>query len=363
MKKSKPCRVGSFALWYEKKEKEKEELGKEEELTAVLNFNLWTQCHWKNDISFFDVGFDITNMQLSQKILFYIPFKVSEDKIYDLSGKISSAEITDVIFNEDYSVKDIPQTGYKEVYTEDDNLKFVISELDKKRNFEIENKYSGTVVIIKTEEIYNIYNQTANKDSNERNNHFYFRFRIICDKATDFIHEFKPKGWSFQSFISDIFTVDFRYNSRRNLNHDLRIDLLTKKAKNQNVEFIQYEKLHFFLMTKADADIDDSAKPRMLEQDIWDNYVNNNDANDNDTNDIVAYHISDKPISDKPKQVKDSWEYFTKIHIYKSKVWIYIIVTLLISIVGGVGGSMVVGVGGKLIDKLGKILWHILSRT
>lgn len=289
--------MDSFAFWCQKKD------GRTESVTAIMNFNLWTQCGWdkcKTFRDFLDVGFLISNLKATEKLFFYIPFEIGKEDIVDLGCKLTQSKILNAIFNENYCVTDIgnQQKHWLVKDSESSTAKVVFDlSLLKGNNYAVQKIYGGTLVTIDSSNVMNYSGADNNRD-------FYMRFRIRCDAAS-FIREFKPKKSFLQSTIASTYIIDFRFNNLRSLDSDL-----IENAQSKNHEFIYFTKLHFFLMTKADIEVDGNSCPRELEEDIWQNYVDNRD-----TADVVAYHSSKKNDS---HQTSLAWEYFTKLKVNKS---------------------------------------------
>lgn len=84
----------SFAFWYEAD-------NIIENISAKLNFNLWTECKFKNNPTFLDIGFLLTNWENIKKLNFFVPFNVCESNISDLGESLKTAELACAIFNED----------------------------------------------------------------------------------------------------------------------------------------------------------------------------------------------------------------------------------------------------------------------
>lgn len=293
-----------------------------EEITADIHFNLWTQCHWKTDDTYLDVGFIISNVKLTKELCFYIPFKVASQDVEDIGQKITNTETLDVIFNEDYAITQYPNSEFWKV-TDESHSKVIFNlyVLDSAHDYVVDvEKYSGTLITIKLESIYKLFREVKSKDPNWEDQKIYFRFRIKlkCNKSLSFIREFKPNDNFLQSTVTSTYIIDFHYNSRRNMNSALSRNI--KEAGSNNIKYVKYKKLHFFLMTKADVNVDGNSKPRMLEQGVWDGYVDGND-----TKDIVAYHVKsvteskESDVSDEDRtKIRDSWDFFAKIHANKS---------------------------------------------
>lgn len=296
----------SFAFWYEKNETANDNV------TAVMHFNLWTQCGWKGkkrSEEYLDIGFILSHIDCASKLYFYIPFAVKSEEFIDLGKKLNNNELLDAVFNENYSYSTIPDTDHCLVKAADGSVVFDLCYLEKGVNVSIANEFEGTLLSFDVKNILDYKDADKSRD-------FYFRFRIKSHDFPNLIRKYKPKDSFLQSTIATTYIIDFRFNNKRNLGRQI-----LNAAQSQKNDFIEFTKFHFFLMTKANIDVDGSSHPRELEKDIWKSYVD-----DHDTTDIVAYHNSKKNESEEKKTFL-SWEYFTKVKVNQS-TWLILIVYL-----------------------------------
>ncbi len=96
----------------------------------------------------------------------------------------------------------------------------------------------------------------------------YIRFRISSKKLFELAQEIKNKDFLFESAISLNKFIDFRFNDIRTLDTTLLQEMNKKNAE------MEFEKIHFLLMTKADVDIINSnSAERLLEDNVWYKYM------------------------------------------------------------------------------------------
>ena len=97
----------SFAFWYEEVSKDQEN-GEEKRLSALMNFNLWSQCDWGVEHPYLDIGFKVENLSLAKTLFLYLPLFIPEphnNYIADLGEKFTKTELIDAVFNENYSAE------------------------------------------------------------------------------------------------------------------------------------------------------------------------------------------------------------------------------------------------------------------
>lgn len=321
--------MGSMAFWYKKSQ-----TNGSVQLDAVMNFNLWTQCK-ANVGSFLDIGFMISGITAAEKLYYYIPF--SNATIEDLSPKINNSKSIGAIFNEKYSITDIPNTKRfwpVEDETEHANAKraFVIyawGNGDNDSAFSTVRCSEGTGVRVEIDankiiqQVSNLKTSRVSKDDK-----FYFRFRVkIPDpkQADTIVRKYTPPNSFLQSTLATTYIVDFRFDDLRSLPDSIS-DMIVQTCN----EFVNVSKLHFFLMTKAHVDVETGARDislRELEDKTWDEYIDKRF----ETKDIVAFHCAEKQKSG-GKAIRQ-WEFFAKIKVNNSTFSVVSIYLLALGII------------------------------
>ena len=306
--------MGSMAFWYEKNQ-----ANRSSKIEAVMNFNLWTQCGAEAE-SFLDIGFMISGISAAKKLFYYIPF--AKASVEDLSSKINKAKAIGAIFNEKYSVIDMPGTNRfwpVQDETEHANVKkaFVIYAWSNSGSDGAVTTVdcadsSGVCIEIDVvkimQQIDNLQNSRVSKDDK-----FYFRFRVkIPDpkQADTIVRKYTPPNSFLQSTLATTYIVDFRFDDLRSLP-----ERISDKIAQTCNEFVNVSKLHFFLMTKAHVDVETGARDislRELEDKTWDEYIDERF----ETKDVVAFHCAEKQKKDE-KPIRQ-WEFFAKIKVNNS---------------------------------------------
>lgn len=322
--------MGSMAFWYEKKQSTTGA-----EFNAVMNFNLWTQCDAKS-ASFLDIGFKISCISAAKKLYYYIPFtEESAKSVEDLSLKINNSKAIGAIFNEKYSVTDIPESNrFWPIKDANNSIAFVVYSWkgvssDSAVQIVQSDYEDGVCLEIDVDKIRQQVASIPNAQFTE-NDVFYFRFRVkIPDPKQNntIVRKYTPQNSFLQSTLATTYIVDFRFDDLRSLPEAISSKIITS-----GTDFVPVSKLHFLMMTKAHVDVETGARDislRELEYKTWDNYI----GNKFDTKDVVAYHCAEKVKNDHPP-IKQ-WEFFAKIKVNNSTwkvVVIYLLVLALISI-------------------------------
>ena len=316
----------SFAFWYEKKDAE----DSQEELSAVMNFNLWHECGWgtkrcrfgrtrKNKYPYLDIGFKLRNLHLAQKLYFFLPFQLSEDEkaehLVDLGEKFNKTELVDAIFNESYTTT---IAANRKVIRVEDSIgqKFDIYQLDMIHDVHLEPFADGTIMQIPTHNI--------RASGREEQGEYYLRFRIQGKPLPFLIHEYKTPSMAFQSIFNTTHMIDFRYHNIRSLHKSL----IERFSQGKN-RIVRVSAVHFLLVTKAFIDVvgKDFKSTRKLEQGVWKDYVEGND-----TEDLVAYHHVNK--AGPEEEYIPSSELFIKYKVERSLLLPYLLFTIALGACG-----------------------------
>lgn len=146
--------VGSFLFWYDRIDSKENN----NEVTATLNFNLWSDCGWKCG-SYLDIGLKLTNLKVAQKLHLYIPFAVDIKNITDLGHYMingtNSSELCSAIFNEDLTMRAEEQNSKVGIASNGKGEYLRIFELLEKSDLTLLPKYEGTVITIDATKICN----------------------------------------------------------------------------------------------------------------------------------------------------------------------------------------------------------------
>lgn len=311
----------SFAFWYEADKKV-------ENIFAKLNFNLWTECGWKKNPQYLDIGFLLNNWGNAKKLNFFVPFKVEVNNICDLGEFFKVPELASAIFNE--NLQPAPEENLKcfEIKNKDNDSSFLIYCLDENKDLHFESYNEsdneldvGTIISI----------DLSNK-SLDKSKQLYFRFRIKDTNFENLVKNYSSDTHGLQSVFNTTYTVDFRFLNKRTLNKSL-LEMINKHF------IMPIDSIHFLLMTKTHVNlITTDCQGRKLEEKIWNAYINNNPSND-----LIAYHFRTKfkTIEMKNnteivhwKNIYGACDYFIKYEIEKS-IWpLYLLLTIGLGTIG-----------------------------
>lgn len=318
----------SFAFWYRCKQN-KNAPEKKNVVSAVMNFNLWSQCGW-DGAPLLDIGFKVDSLDMAEELYFFLPFSTPPGEktkyIEDLGCKFQQTELVDAIFNESYATTIAANTKSIDVKSIDGKESFKIYQLDIAHDIELEPFSDGTILKIKTSNII-----SGRRTDSETFPTYYLRFRIKNHPLSFLIHQYSSPVSALQSIFHTTYMVDFRYHNIRSLDKTL-----IEKFSEEGNHRVNVSELHFLLMTKAYVDVTDATfkSIRTIERNVWKNYVDNRD-----TTDLVAYHYAHKP-KERGENIPSS-ELFAKFRVEKSVVKCYVFLTILIGAVGSIVGSIV----------------------
>ncbi len=318
----------SFAFWYEAENEIKN-------ISAKLNFNLWTECGWKKNTQYLDVGFLLLGWQPTIKLNFFVPFDVDIANIYDLGEFFKTPELASAIFNE--NLQSAPEENKKDflVRNKDTNSDFIIYCLDIKKDLEIiqynestnekNNDSVGTIIRIDLSD--------KNLDSSKP---LYFRFRIKDVNLNNLVKKYSTDKHGLQSVFNTTYTVDFRFYNKRSLDKSLLEQI-------NNHFIIPIDSIHFLVITKTHVNLVTSeCQGRKLEENVWDEYVNSFKTK-NKTTDLIAYHFKEKFKKGQINGTTDNllWdnkngacEFFIKYEVEKSIWLIYLFLTIGLGALG-----------------------------
>lgn len=329
--------MGSMAFWYEKRE-----TNTGEKPSAVMNFNLWTQCKVEGK-SLLDIGFMVSGIKEVRRLYFYVPF--ANSNVGDLSKSIGNSKLISAIFNEKYSVTDSTEIhNFREVLDTDGKVAFVIYSWGDRSDSAVkvtnaENDL-GAVIEIDSNKILDQIENISIAKNFSNTDRFYFRFRVMVpepEHKDTIVRRYSPPNSFLQSTWATTYIVDFRFNDLRSLP-----EWVSSKTITQKTEFVPVTKLHFLLMTKAHVDVETSAQNatlRELEENTWDEYI----GRQFETKDVVAYHCSERA---KEKPVCQ-WEFFAKLKVNNSTISV---ISLYLLVLTGIT---------VLLNCLSTLIWNI----
>ncbi len=270
----------SFGLWYkESKSIESEEL----KARFDLHVNFWSESveiDGRKKVPYLDIGIKVTNYEYVDKLVFQCPFRVEQEEFEDLSNAIADQKTADIIFNDNCNVS--TKMSVAIIATEKEKL-IVVSKEFAQDLFKLVNKGSRTNIEIDMSTFVNVL---KNKGIELSDTVAYARFRIKTQAMKDSIYfDSEPINKSFDSAFSGTRIIDFKINSKRNLDEQIYSEVKPE-------EFPQINKIHLLIMEPASYNVESFSKEGMtcreLENDLWSNYLGG--KNNIIRGHILAYH-------------------------------------------------------------------------
>lgn len=227
----------------------------------IIKKNVFIRDH------FLDFGIKLIKWN-GGKISFYFPYEISDKCITELGKELKNTELANAMFKEDCQIITGPA---KEFVIKDRIEQFTVFEFDERNDLEYSHKYGGTICSIKIpkNDIKNWYVRFRVKISYKEALKNCFKKIEWRNVRSIFSEKYTPRGSFYQSARTSVDAIDFRINNKGDLN-------LSLLKENQN-DFINLKKLHFFLINDVDEDlIRSSSIPvgiRLLENSIWEKYL------------------------------------------------------------------------------------------
>lgn len=249
-----PNPAKTIAVWYESSQEGVQKSNLE------LHFNLWKLPSGNNYLRFLDIGVMIPDPAEVRQLCIYFPFDVPTACFEDIVGKfITDSNLVSAIFNENYTVALEPSSKSRLIKKGDKEV-FDIYETGP-QNLQRQSLFGGTVFKLSFQ---------------QRGRPVYLRFRVSGGYPTSLSIIQKATNAVVQSAFSQTEMIDFRVNEARDLNQDLREEMLRQSS-------FTLAKVHFFFVCSYGEDIvgahEPYAKCRNLENYRWKNYVGNDKLN------------------------------------------------------------------------------------
>jgi len=294
-----------------------------------LHFNYWSLD--SSQVEYLDIGVKLSTEGTYKSINFYLPFDKDEIKYEAGLGKkiCEHGELLSAIFNSAVKKNEpINPTIHDITFSKGETLRFFTQILQEEKDnslggVKIEgegDEKKGTTLCFPAE----LLKSQAVSSSTPS----YFRFRIELNQEgkNSISHLYKPKDSWITNHFEKIEMVDFRVNETRNLPEKIQ-------SKLQPDSYISA--VHFFLIREADSEFkmshDDFHRCRILEKDLWDNYLYLNNAAEKKTPDqMLIYHWKD--ISKEASNIDhfSAFAKFTRRYVRKRDIlWAIVFIILL----------------------------------
>ncbi|NOR70386.1 MAG: hypothetical protein GQ532_11960 [Methylomarinum sp.] len=260
-----------------------------------LHFNYWSLD--SSQVEYLDIGVKLSMEGAYKSINFYLPFDTQKiGYVAELGEKVCSHdELLSAIFNSTVKNNATVDNDIHDItFSKGDSLRFfsqILKEEPKSpggvqiKPLDEGDAKKGTTICFPAD-LLNIKNSTTNKE--DIPTHGYFRFRIELNEEgkKSISHLYKPKDSWITNHFEKVEMVDFRVNEARNL---------PKKIQSKLQLDSHILAIHFFLIREADSEFkmshDDFHRCRILEKDLWDNYLYLKDTTEKKTPDqMLIYH-------------------------------------------------------------------------
>ena len=320
--------MGNVVLWYESEDKIREP-------SIRVNFHLWTECGFKRNDCFFDVGVMLCDWSKVEKIKIFVPLDVDAVNVEDLGKCFKDPEMASVFFCDDLQVFVEPNKKSFLVKSLNGNDDFIVYCIDIGHDLEFETfkcitiekkeKIEGTIIS------FNLLNKKIDKSKK-----IYVRFRIEGINFSNFVKKYSFDKHGLQSVFNTIYVIDFKFCDKMSINNTLLEKINGEKSNIMHVDFV-----NFFVITKTYVNfISTECKVSKLEENVWDSYVNLN-QNDvcNSAKDLVAYRFNKEFDDSKGKNVAGAFEscdFFIKYKVERSIWWAYLLVVIVLGTIGSI---------------------------
>lgn len=327
----------SFAIWHKTKETTDnhtdvcdESIEENRAPEVELHFNLWKlkNKNIKNKTSdrgdsVLDIGIKVKVTQNMSKIYMFIPFHF--DEIEDLGIKMKdNRKIINGIFNDDCEIKKSGQSQSTVVERNGgidgngneirDIIRIFTLDSDYQQNVYLEKKEEGTIITI-----------NVDSDCSTDGEQNYYRFRIKGDVLRKFETTLRAKDKLFTPSAEVNYIIDFRLNEKRSLPENLNMLL-------QKSDELSIKKIHFLLLMDICYKLGDTGldySMRSLEDDLWDEYLDNHYT----TKNLVGYHW--KQSKSENENTISNFNSYIRIEEFKSNriiVFLYLIGVIILGI-------------------------------
>lgn len=287
----------------------------------------------KPSADFLEVGILLSNPQQVEEICFFVPLKIDLSAVEDCGPKFGNRKIAQGIFNEPLACTLDGKPGASRVelkMTSTNNVRhlcrvhiFTTSDhkIDKSQLL-AEHIDGGTLFKITRDAI------NAASEPQAESNTIYFRIRAPMDGLAHnpFVREIRPADRLLLTGYEVVEYLDFRVNEARTLPDVINRQMgLTANAQLRKVVFLSAVPVSA-TMSAANAP---HHKCRLLEPQIWENYVANGLPDG-----MIVYHWNKEF-----NGASDDYSGFIKLHLRKSSIFI-IFVSVMILFLLGVGGNL-----------------------
>ncbi|MBB1397142.1 hypothetical protein [Pseudoalteromonas sp. SG44-8] len=307
-----------------------------------LHINYWHFSVDSEKSDVLDIGLMLPKIEAVEELCLYLPIKLKENEILDITSLLKHNEISTAIFNENLSSQQYGTKDHYKLLKGDKYFcslrSFLKNDINNGEEFGFRSAAGddGVIISIKSEAI-----EKALPDKNG-DGKAYFRLRVILDskdKKDIFIRKDLPKDKYFVSGFEVTEYIDFRINETRLLPQSVQEEIEHLQGR----DIIPVNRIDFLLATTPGADIKISGtsfhKSRYLEPNPWKKYLENGPEDIRKTIEtgMVVYHWKSVAKLDKP--IEDFLA-FVKLRIRLSQSKKIAFYFLWVIVLGGVGSLL-----------------------
>lgn len=247
----------------------KPENGHNDGMAIEVHVNLWSIKGKKKP--FYALDFGLMMPKRMKDVLILLPFTATIDENSDIGGKLANdKELLCSVFHENYQTEEVVGNSNIHKIKEDGNLLFYIYKLTLNTSLTLEKneaKNDYTEIYIKHQ---------CQEDNINGAEKLYVRFQIKLEDLKPFAKDTQISNDFFQSAFSSSHLFDFRINDLREIDSGVK-----ENIEHNGYVSLKLTKVHFFYMSEISETVDYAnnlyVDTRMLEQNLWNNYLGNNE--------------------------------------------------------------------------------------
>jgi hypothetical protein len=210
-----------------------------------LHLNIWEKRDWGCiESAFLDVGVMLDTAETAQTLEFALPWKVENDDLEDLSLRLNEQGAVPAIFNESWVSSN--SNGGAGLVTDPISGE-VFTVVQTHNDLTVHDHNQGTKLEQRTIRLNIPGIKTKSASASTAAKRMYVRFRVMNVPRNFYRVSINPKDRILLSSWQRTEIIDFRMNVRRGVPQGF--DQLVKG------EFVEFSKVHLFLMKSRDQDI------------------------------------------------------------------------------------------------------------
>lgn len=237
---------------------------------------------------FLDLGVLVYNAKDIESVLFYVPFKITDNNLSDIGDILVKDDLLSLLFNEPYVVENEPHSPcyyYASAANQNENRQgFWIYSLTK-TNFKVTNMSAGSLIEVAIKTKPASKGGIRNTEDSRDNFNLYIRFRIEKVQKNSLSYIESISNDFFQSVFSKTEMMNLHINTISEINEDDYKNVASKYS------FVNFYKIHFFFVASSEEETVSGAinysDSRLLDSPKWRRYIGNNNPQQRR---CLAYH-------------------------------------------------------------------------